>query len=95
MPTELHVDWRQVRRWGIDEDAADLTLESGADRLDELRAILADIRRDDLRASEVIGRLRTLLAKHDIERHPFEINTAASDVVGMPSHLRSLEVSGA
>ena len=44
-------------------DAADLLLASGADRRDELRAILADIRRDDLRASEVIRRLRALLAK--------------------------------
>jgi signal transduction histidine kinase len=174
MPTALHVDWRQVRRWGIDEnaipddaivqfkvptfleehrngailtaiafllqtgliagllierrrrrlvnlavqqqrfelahasrlavageltgaiaheinqplgailsnaDAADLILESGADRRDELRAILADIRRDDLRASAVIRRLRALLAKHEVERQPFDLNDAVSDIV--------------
>ena len=55
-------------------DAADLILESGTDRRDELREILADIRRDDLRASEVIHRLRALLAKHEVERQPFELN---------------------
>lgn len=38
-------------------DAAELMLESGADRRSELREILADIRRDDLRASEVTRRL--------------------------------------
>ncbi len=47
-------------------DTAELLLESGTDRRDELRAILADIRRDDLRASEVIRRLRALLAKHEV-----------------------------
>ena len=61
-------------------DAADLILESGADRRAELRAILADIRRDDLRASEVIRRLRALLAKHEVERLPFDLNEAVSDV---------------
>ena len=61
-------------------DAADLILESGADRRDELRAILADIRRDDLRASAVIHRLRALLAKHAVERQPFDLNDAVSDI---------------
>jgi len=66
-------------------DAADLILESGADRRTELRAILADIRRDDLRASAVIQRLRALLAKHEIERQPFDLNAAVSDVATLLS----------
>jgi signal transduction histidine kinase len=61
-------------------DAADLILETGGDRRDELRGILADIRRDDLRASEVIRRLRTLLAKHEVEREPFELNEAVREM---------------
>jgi signal transduction histidine kinase len=61
-------------------DAAELILESGADRRDELRAILADIRRDDTRASEVVRRLRTLLAKHEVERRPFDLNDVLRDV---------------
>ena len=62
-------------------DAAELLLESGADRRDDLRRIVARIRRDDLRASDVIGRLRTLLAKHEPERKRFEVNEAVTDVV--------------
>ena len=62
-------------------DAAELLLESGADRRDDLRRIVTRIRRDDLRASDVIGRLRTLLAKHEPERKRFEVNEAVTDVV--------------
>lgn len=61
-------------------DAAELILDSGADRRDELRAILADIRRDDRRASEVIRRLRALISKHEVDRRPFELNEAVREV---------------
>ncbi len=61
-------------------DAADLLLASGADRRDELRAILADIRQDNLRASEVIRRLRALLAKQPLDCHPFDLNDAVREV---------------
>jgi signal transduction histidine kinase len=61
-------------------DAAELILESGADRRDELRRILAQIRHDDLRASEVIRRLRTALAKHEVDRKPFELNEAVGEL---------------
>jgi signal transduction histidine kinase len=64
-------------------DAADLLLESGTDRRDELRRILADIRRDDVRASEVISRLRAMLAKHEVERKPFELNEAVREMESM------------
>lgn len=61
-------------------DAAELILESGGDRREELRTILADIRRDDLRASEVIRRLRTTLARREVERKPFDLNAVASEI---------------
>jgi len=61
-------------------DAGDLMLDSGTDRREELRAILADIRRDDLRASEVIRRLRDLLGKQKFERRQFDLNEAVSDL---------------
>ena len=61
-------------------DAADLLLASGADRRDELRAILADIRHDNLRASEVIRRLRALLAKQPVDGHPFDLNDAVREL---------------
>jgi signal transduction histidine kinase len=55
-------------------DAGDLMLDSGTDRREELRAILADIRRDDLRASEVIERVRALLGEQKFERKEFALN---------------------
>jgi signal transduction histidine kinase len=61
-------------------DAGDLMLESGADRRAELRAILADIRRDDLRASQVIQRLRDLIGKHEVARQEFDLNEVVSDL---------------
>ncbi len=64
-------------------DAAELILESGGDPHDELRNILADIRRDDLRASEVVRRLRSLLAKHEVEHGPFDLGEAVRDVEPM------------
>ena len=61
-------------------EAAEMILATGAQRPTELRQILADIRRDDLRASEVIRRLRALLAKHQVEHQRFDLNEAVGDV---------------
>ena len=61
-------------------DAADLILQSGGDRRDDLLRIVTRIRRDNLRASDVIRRLRALLARHEPERKPFELNAAMGDV---------------
>jgi signal transduction histidine kinase len=61
-------------------DTGELILESDEDRRDELRAIFADIRRDDRRASEVIRRLRALLGKHEYERTPFRFNDVLRDL---------------
>ncbi|HYB53453.1 MAG TPA: PAS domain S-box protein, partial [Thermoanaerobaculia bacterium] len=44
-------------------DAAEMLLEAGPERLDEVRAILGDIRREDLRASDVIHHTRRLLQR--------------------------------
>jgi C4-dicarboxylate-specific signal transduction histidine kinase len=64
-------------------DAGELLLQSGADRREDLRRILSDIRRDDLRASNVIRRLRALLAKHDLERQLFDPNEAVGDAMNL------------
>jgi signal transduction histidine kinase len=61
-------------------DAADMLLSSGADRREDLVRIVARIRHDIARASDVIRRLRTLLAKHEPERHPFDAGLAMTDV---------------
>jgi signal transduction histidine kinase len=60
-------------------DAAEMLLQSGRISREELLQILADIRRDDLRAGEVIKRLRALLARHEVERQPLHANRVAED----------------
>jgi signal transduction histidine kinase len=47
----------------------------------ELREILADIRRADLRASEVIRRVRALVTSRQAEREPVDVNTMVSEVL--------------
>jgi signal transduction histidine kinase len=64
-------------------DAAEMLVESGQMQREELLQILADIRRDDLRASEVIKRLRALLARHDTERRRFSLNRAIEETAAI------------
>jgi signal transduction histidine kinase len=64
-------------------EAAETMLEAGRLPRDELVQILGDIRRDDLRASEVIKRLRTLLAGHDVQRRRFSLNDAVGDTAAL------------
>lgn len=64
-------------------DAAEMILDSGKDRRDLLKQILADIRRDDLRASEVIRRLRALLARNEVEQEPLDVSAAATEVASL------------
>jgi PAS domain S-box-containing protein len=61
--------------------AAEMMLEASAPALDQVRDILADIRKDDQRASEVIRRLRTLLSNRQMEIQPVDVNEVSSDVV--------------
>jgi len=63
-------------------ETAELMLKSASPNLDELRAILADIRRDDQRASEVIRRLRSMLKKTPFEIRDIELNNTVRDVIG-------------
>ncbi len=60
--------------------AASLVLESGAMHPEELRQILEDIRRDDVRASDVIRQLRKLFEKHEVERTVVDLNEAAVEM---------------
>jgi PAS domain S-box-containing protein len=62
-------------------DAAELLLEDGSGRLDEVRQILADIRKDDLRASEVIRHARELLRRREAERRPVDMGELAAGVL--------------
>jgi len=64
-------------------EAAELLLEDPSPSLDEVRRILSDIRKDDLRASEVIRRLRALLRQGEVERQPIGMQLVISDVVAI------------
>jgi len=57
-------------------EAAELLIDSGAAPLEQLKGILADIRKDDLRARDVIQRLRRLLARQDASLGSLDLREA-------------------
>ncbi len=61
--------------------AAELLLNKNPPDLKELHAILADIRKDDLRASEVIRRIHALLRKGEREWQPLNVNSVVEDAL--------------
>jgi PAS domain S-box-containing protein len=64
-------------------EAAEMGLAAGSLDPGELRRILEDIRKDDLRASEVIRRVRSLLRARSLEMQEVDVNRLAADVVDM------------
>ena len=64
-------------------EAAELFLKDDAPDLEELRAIISDIRKDDQRAGEVIDRLRALLKRRDIETQPLDVADVISEVIAL------------
>ena len=77
-------------------ETAESILKGASPNLDELREILADIRRDDLRASEVIRRLRGVLKKTPFEMIELDVNETVREVVGFVSalaHGREIQLS--
>jgi signal transduction histidine kinase len=63
-------------------ETAELMLKGSSPNLDEVREILADIRRDDQRASEVIRRLRSVLKKTPFEMRYIDLNETVRQVIG-------------
>ena len=66
-------------------EAAEMFLMAEPPALDEVREILADIRKDDQRASEVIRRMRSLLRKQELAPKSIEINDAVEEVLRLLS----------
>lgn len=62
-------------------EAAEMLLDQGSLPVGELRQILADIRQDDLRASEVIRHVRTLSRKRSLLALPLEVQEVTAEVV--------------
>ncbi len=68
-------------------ETAELMVKSHAFDLTEISEILADIRRDNMRASEVISRLRMLLKKTPFELKSLDLNDVAQDTLRFLSAL--------
>jgi PAS domain S-box-containing protein len=64
-------------------EAAELFMENESPDLDEIRAILSDIRKDDQRAGSVIDRMRALLKRHDLETRPLDVGELVGDVASL------------
>ncbi len=64
-------------------ETAELLLQSAAPDLDELRAIVADIKRDEERAGAVIDRLRALLRRRRIEPRPTDLVQLVDETIGL------------
>jgi len=64
-------------------EAAELFLQEPSPDLDELRAILSDIRKDDQRAGAVIGRMRSMMKRRDVEHGMIDINHLAGEVISI------------
>jgi signal transduction histidine kinase len=71
----------------INSETLDAILQSPAPNLPELREIVADIRRDDQRASDVIRHLRTLLKKSPLELNDIDVNDPVRETVQFFSAL--------
>ena len=64
-------------------ETAELMLGSPTPNLEELKTILADVRRADVRASEIIERLRRLLTKSGFDARDVDLNEIAREVLGI------------
>jgi signal transduction histidine kinase len=64
-------------------EAAELHLNGPSPDLDELREIVADIRKDDRRAGDVIEQMRSLIKRRTLKMHPLALNEVVEDVISL------------
>ncbi len=64
-------------------EAAELHLNNPSPDLEELRAIVADIRRDDRRAGDVIEQMRALIKRRTLQMNPLPLNELVQDVISL------------
>ena len=64
-------------------EAAELHLNGPHPDLDELRAIVTDIRKDDQRAGDVIEQMRSLIKRRTLQMHPLALNEVVEDVISL------------
>jgi nitrogen fixation negative regulator NifL len=81
-------------------EAAEIMLQEPSPDLEELRAIITDILRDDQRAGQVIDRLRSLLKRRSLDLQPMELPSVIAEVLSLvrvdaaARHLRLDYVAG-
>jgi PAS domain S-box-containing protein len=61
-------------------EAAELFMQEASPDLDEIRAIVADIRKDDQRAGAVIDRMRGLLKRQRLDTRPLDVDELIGEV---------------
>ena len=64
-------------------EAAELHLAGPSPDLDELREIVADIRKDDRRAGDVIDQMRALIKRRTLQMHPLALSEVVEDVISL------------
>ncbi|WP_439395091.1 ATP-binding protein [Bradyrhizobium sp. PMVTL-01] len=68
-------------------ESGKVLLDSSAPNLEELKTILTEIKRDNQRASDVLNRVRELLAKAPFQRKKNDLNGIVRDTVELLSRL--------
>lgn len=64
-------------------ETLEMVLDPSTPKMEEIKSILADIKRADQRATEVIQRLRRLLTKARVEAINVDLNEIVSEVIGI------------
>jgi len=64
-------------------ETADLLLSQPQPNVPLVREILKDVRQDDLRADNIVRRLRTLLRKRELQLEDVDVNALASSVLSL------------
>ena len=64
-------------------EAAELFLQNNPPNLEEVRAILTDIRRDDKRAGNVIDRMRALYQRRSLVLGPLDLGELVADTIAL------------
>jgi signal transduction histidine kinase len=64
-------------------EAAEVHLNAPCPDLEELRAIVADIRKDDRRAADVIERMRALIKRGSVEIQPLALDEVVRDAISL------------
>jgi PAS domain S-box-containing protein len=79
-------------------EAAELFLQNASPDLEEIRAIVADIRKDDERAGNIIDRMRGLLKRQNLDTRSLDVVELVSEVLGLvkaDAAARQIKLDGA